>query len=132
MTSERRMNSCRLRVSGLDEGMVKARYRTHLSHVTADLADLSQELDRGHPFICAQACLARKVVHMCDETFEQVLQAWVGTSRVDHVHIFGDVVDCEVLKRRDVYFRRIHGGADLRRITVGVVRGCLPKSVLSW
>lgn len=76
--------------------------RTYLSHITADLADCSQELDRGHPFVCAEARFARKVVHVCHEALEQVFHARVWTSRVDHVHILGDVVYRQILKRRDI------------------------------
>jgi hypothetical protein len=35
-----------------------------LAYVAADLADAREELDGGHPFVCAEACLSRKVVHV--------------------------------------------------------------------
>ena len=68
--------------------------RTHLSHVCAGLSDGGEELDPGHPFVEAEAGFAGEVVQVGHEAVHDVLEAGVGTLRVDAIDILGDVVDC--------------------------------------
>lgn len=80
-----------------------------LSHVAADLADLGQEQQAGHPFFGAETGLARKVVQVSDEPLEDVFHALVLAERVDEDDILGDVVDGEVLEGRDLDLGGVHG-----------------------
>jgi len=75
---------------------------THLSNICTDLANLGEELDRCHPLVCGKSSLACKVMYMLYETLHQILQSRVGTSRVDQVDVFGDILDSQVLERRNL------------------------------
>lgn len=70
----------------------------YLPYVCTYLPDLSEELDACHPFVKAQACLAREVVEVGDQPFHNVLQPWVAALRIDADYILSNVVDCQVLQ----------------------------------
>jgi hypothetical protein len=69
---------------------------TYLSHITANLPDLRQELDHSHPLLGAESRLSDKIMQMRDGTVEQEFRPPVGTLRVDDVYVLGDVVDGEI------------------------------------
>ena len=48
-----------------------------LADVATDLANLCQELDGCHPFVCAESSFASKVVNVRDESLEQVFHSRV-------------------------------------------------------
>jgi hypothetical protein len=75
---------------------------TNLSNIGTFLAHGSQELNSRHPLLCAQSCLTREVVHVRDQSLEDVLCPWVGALRVDAVYILRDVVYCEVFEDWDL------------------------------
>jgi len=50
---------------GVSRDIEPCAFLAYLPDITADLADLRQELDRRHPFVGAQTRLACKVVHVC-------------------------------------------------------------------
>lgn len=80
----------------------------YLSHITAYLTDLRQELQAGHPLFGAEPGLARKVVQVGDQPLQHVLQAGILAEGVDEDDILGDVVDGEILQGRDLDLGGIH------------------------
>lgn len=79
-----------------------------MSNISTYLPRLRQKLDSGHPLIETQACFARKVMEMRDQSFEDIFHARIFAKRIDQNHVFGDVVDCEVAQGRDFDEGGIH------------------------
>lgn len=76
-----------------------------VAHVAADLAHVDEEGDGGLPLGHAEARLARKVVQVRHQRLEEELEPRVLAPRVDAVHVLGDVVDRQVLERREIRAR---------------------------
>lgn len=57
----------------------------------------------------AKSSLSGKVVKMLHQPFENVLQSRIRTLAINRLDILGDVVNGEILHRRNRYFRWIHG-----------------------
>jgi hypothetical protein len=66
---------------------------TYLAGICARLANLGEELQGRHPFICAKSCLSCKVVQVDDKPLEEILQSQVVAFGVDGIDIVGDVFD---------------------------------------
>lgn len=73
-----------------------------MSHITADLPDLDEEVQRRHPLVGAQSGLARKVVQVRDQPLQEVLEARIFGLAVDFDGIRRDVVDGEVKQLRSL------------------------------
>jgi hypothetical protein len=74
---------------------------THLSHICANLANLCEELNCCHPLISRKSGFACEIVYMRHQTLHEVFQSWIGTSRIDQVNVFRDVLNSKVLERRN-------------------------------
>jgi hypothetical protein len=83
-------------------------YATYLTGVGANLSNLGQELNTGHPFLGGQSGLASKVVKVCNETLKDVLHTLVGTLGVNNDSVGSDIIGSEVLHRRNDDFGGIH------------------------
>lgn len=93
---------------GRERGEEEGRRNPHLPDISTNLADLSQEQKPGHPLMEAESGLARKVMQMRDQSFEDVFHAVVLTERVDLVDILRDIVRRQVLHGRDFDLRWVH------------------------
>ena len=69
---------------------------TYLPDVTANLPRLGQEHQRRHPLVGAEPGLAREVVYMSDEPFQEIFEPFIIALVVDPNCVGCDVVDGEV------------------------------------
>lgn len=73
----------------------------YLSHIGANLSRSSQELKTGHPLLCAEPGFSGEIMEMVHQPLEDVLEALVGVCRIDRHDIFSNVVNSQVLQRRN-------------------------------
>lgn len=64
-----------------------------MSNIVTNLPNLDQEIQRRHPFTCAQPGLPREVVQMGYQPLHDICEALVGRLRVNEDGVLGDVVD---------------------------------------
>lgn len=107
--SERRMNSCsstkmtdwfRVWLACVSHVKISIYLSMHmitnLSNIRTYLPHLRQELNSLHPFLRTKSRLARKVMHMRDEPFQDIAGSSIRALRVDLDGVLGDVFDGEV------------------------------------
>lgn len=101
-TSESKMNSCR---------------------VSANLADVGEKSDSTHPFRCAEARFASKVVQMGYQSLNDLFESYIGILAIDAVDVVSDVFDCEILEDRCRYVWWIHsdGGGIIFAYKIGLL-----------
>lgn len=66
---------------------------TYMPHVTADLPDFDEEIQRGHPFVGAQADLSCEIVEMGHQTGHDIFETFIGALRVDDYRVLGDIIN---------------------------------------
>lgn len=79
-----------------------------MAHIARNLPDFDQEIQSCHPFCRAQSCLPREVVQMCDQSFHNISQSGIRSLRIDDDSVFGDIVDVQILHRRNFDICRVH------------------------
>lgn len=73
---------------------------TDMADVTTDLPAADEEVQRGHPFLVAKACLSSKVMQVRNKSRHEVGQAPVIALRVDPDRVRCDIVDGQIEERR--------------------------------
>jgi hypothetical protein len=95
-----------------------------LPDVTANLPRLGQEHQRRHPLVGAEPGLAREVMYMSDEPFQEIFEPFIIALVVDPNCVGCDVVDGEVQQLRGL---RV---LSHRRVVVVVVVVVLSPSII--
>ena len=88
----------------LAETTLFEKHGAYLSHVTTNLANSGQEVQRSHPFFCAQSCFPSKIMKVGDQAIEDVSEARIRTLGIDADSVLGDVVNGQVLHWRYLGF----------------------------